>query len=184
MSRPPIYKNNPNRQQEEENPWELIEGRESKTEKKRAFIRTTQLAEKLTGLSLKQLKQLPMSEETMFRFEEMTRIKSFEARRRQAQLLAKRLQHEDESAIIEVLMQKNGNMHTTVRKWIDRFLTQKDLAIFDFSKQYKAEAHSARIYLLTLQRALEEQGEDSPEAAAAERAIGHYVFQVIYLSML
>lgn len=160
-----------------------LEDRPSKTEQKKAMARLQLLGEKLAALPPAKIEALPVSDTLISSLLEMTRIPSFEARRRQSQLLAKLLKRENESEILAALNQNQpSKKQAQLTRWVDRLVAQGDGALNDFVRQYPAaERHSLRQHVLRVKKA---QIEQSPEQEINDllQALENYVNQVALLS--
>jgi len=163
--------------------FDELEDRPSKTELKKAMVRLQQLGEKLADLRPEQIQKLPVSETLIDNLLELQRISSFEARRRQFQLIGKLLKHENESDILAVLnIQQPAKKQAQVQRWIERMIEQGDNVIQDFVRQFPAaERHTLRQHVLRAQKAILEQASDA-EQAGTRLQLENYVQQVVVLS--
>jgi len=163
--------------------FEDIEGRPSKTEQKKAMERLQQLGLKLADLPPEKIQALPVNDVLIFNLLEMSRIPSFEARRRQSQLLGKLLKRENEAEILAALNQKQpAKKQAQVSRWFSRLIEQGDGALNDFVRQFPAsERHTLRQHVMRVQKA---KFENAPEYEQAEMllALENYVNQVVILS--
>lgn len=168
----------------DENDFEdILEGRASKSEQKRAVQRMAALAEQLAALPKKQIQKLPVDERLVDAFLELESITSHEARRRQYQRIGKLLRNEDETMLLSYLLPKQGaKKQAQLNRWVDRIIEQGDAAIHEFCKQYAtAERHTLRQHVLRYQRDLNaEVGEE--ELAKLRQAITNYVQQVAIIA--
>lgn len=179
-----IFKNNPNKPAEAAGEWDdVLDGRPSKTEQKKAVQRMKELAEQLAGLPINQIKKMPLNDATIDALIELDRITSHEARRRHVQLLGKLLRNENESEIIQAVAGKQGiRKNAQVLRWIVRIIEQGDPAINDFVRAFPAaERHTLRQHTLKVQRAKALQAPE-PEQAQLAQALQNYVQQVAILS--
>lgn len=163
--------------------FEDLEGRPSKTEQKKAMARMQLLGEKLAALPPEKIQALPVNDVLIFNLLQMARIPSFEAKRRQTQLLAKLLKRENESEILAALNHKQpAKKQAQLTRWVDRLIAQGDGSLNDFVRQFPAsERHTLRQHVMRVQKA---QVEQAPEDEQAEmlRALENYVNQVAILS--
>lgn len=163
--------------------FEDLEGRPSKTEQKKAMARMQLLGEKLAALPPEKIQALPVNDVLIFNLLQMARIPSFEAKRRQTQLLAKLLKRENESEILAALNHKQpAKKQAQLTRWVDRLVAQGDGSLNDFVRQFPAaERHTLRQHVMRVQKATVEQ---APEDEQAEmlRALENYVNQVAILS--
>lgn len=166
-----------------EEEWEALDGRPSKTEQKKSVQRMHALGEQLAGLSVNQIKKLPVDESVKDALFELSKITSFEARRRQFQRIGKLLRHEDESQILAALSPRQGaKKQAQVLRWIDRLLEQGDNAINDFVRQYHAaERHTLRQHVLRVQRDMTVEGYQAEQDVSRQKLV-NYVQQVALLS--
>ena len=123
----------------DENDFEdILEGRASKSEQKRAVQRMSALAEQLAELPKKQIQKLPVDERLIDAFLELESITSHEARRRQFQRIGKLLRNEDETMLLSYLLPKQGaKKQAQMNRWVDRIIEQGDGAIHDFCRQFQ-----------------------------------------------
>lgn len=163
--------------------FEDLEGRPSKTEQKKAMARMQLLGEKLAALPPEKIQALPVNDVLIFNLLQMARIPSFEAKRRQTQLLAKLLKRENESEILAALNHKQpAKKQAQLTRWVDRLIAQGDGSLNDFVRQFPAsERHTLRQHVMRVQKA---QVEQAPKDEQAEmlRALENYVNQVAILS--
>lgn len=160
-----------------------LESRPSKTEQKKAMERLQLLGQKLAELPREKIEALPVSDVLIFNLLEMSRIPSFEARRRQSQLLAKLLKRENEAEILAALNHKQpAKKQAQLTRWLNRLIEQGDGALNDFVRQFPAaERHSLRQHVMRVQKSKIEQ---APEDEQIElfNALANYVNQVAILS--
>ncbi len=163
--------------------FEDLEGRPSKTEQKKAMARLQLLGEKLAALPREKIEALPVNEVLIFNLLEMSRIPSFEARRRQSQLLAKLLKRENESDILAALNHKQpAKKQAQLTRWVDRLVAQGDGALNDFVRQFPAaERHTLRQHVMRVQKSQVEQVSEL-EINEMLQALENYVNQVALLS--
>ncbi|GAC1375991.1 MAG: ribosome biogenesis factor YjgA [Aquirhabdus sp.] len=163
--------------------FEDLEGRPSKTEQKKAMARLQLLGEKLAALPAEKIEALPVNDVLIFNLLEMSRIPSFEARRRQSQLLGKLLKRENEADILAALNHKQpAKKQAQLTRWVDRLVAQGDGALNDFVRQFPAsERHTLRQHVMRVQKAKVEQASED-EQADMLRALENYVNQVSILS--
>ena len=163
--------------------FEDLEGRPSKTEQKKAMARMQLLGEKLAALPPEKIQALPVNDVLIFNLLQMARIPSFEAKRRQTQLLAKLLKRENESDILAALNHKQpAKKQAQLTRWVDRLVAQGDGALNDFVRQFPAsERHTLRQHVMRVQKATVEQASED-EQAEMLRALENYVNQVAILS--
>ncbi|AMW77908.1 hypothetical protein AMD27_02680 [Acinetobacter sp. TGL-Y2] len=166
-----------------EDDFESLEGRASKTEKKKAVQRMAALGEQLAELSIKQIQNLPVEERLIDALLDVKLITSYEARRRQFSRIGKLLRNEDETVILSYLTPQQGaKKQAQLLRWVDRMILQGDPAIKEFIKAYgAAEHHAIRQHILRIQRDIKQQlGE---EAVAESRLnMTNYVKQVALIS--
>lgn len=98
-----------------EEDFEVLEGRASKTEQKKAVQRMAALGAQLAELPRKQIEKLPVEERLIDALLEVESITSHEARRRQFQRIGKLLRNEDETMILSYLTPQQGakNRHSS-----------------------------------------------------------------------
>ena len=163
--------------------FEDLEGRPSKTEQKKAMARMQLLGEKLAALPPEKIQALPVNDVLIFNLLQMSRIPSFEAKRRQTQLLAKLLRRENEADILAALNHKQpAKKQAQLTRWLDRLIAQGDGALNDFVRQFPAsERHTLRQHVMRVQKAKVEQASDD-EQAEMLLALENYVNQVAILS--
>ncbi len=164
-----------------------LEDRPSKTEQKKAMARLQLLGEKLAALPPEKIQTLPVNDVLIFNLLQMSRIPSFEAKRRQTQLLAKLLKRENESDIVAALNHKQpAKKQAQLTRWVDRLVAQGDGALNDFVRQFPAaERHSLRQHVMRAQKAqLEYASEQVDEQTLNDmlQALENYVNQVALLS--
>ncbi len=166
-----------------EEDFEILEGRASKTEQKKAVQRMAALGEQLATLNPKQIQKLPVDERLIDALLEVQNITSHEARRRQFQRVGKLLRNEDETVILSYLTPQQGAKKTAqLQRWVDRIIAQGDPVINEFAKIYNAaERHTLRQHLLRIQRDISKA---LPEAELAESKLKlfNYVQQVALIS--
>lgn len=166
-----------------EEDFEILEGRASKTEQKKAVQRMAALGEQLATLNPKQIQKLPVDERLIDALLEVQNISSHEARRRQFQRIGKLLRNEDETVILSYLTPQQGAKKTAqLQRWVDRIIAQGDPVINEFSKMYNAaERHTLRQHLLRIQRDI---AKELPEAEliASKLKLFNYVQQVALIS--
>jgi len=160
-----------------------LEDRPSKTEQKKAMARLQLLGEKLAALSPAKIEALPVSDVLISNLLEMARIPSFEAKRRQSQLLAKLLKRENESEILAALNQNQpAKKQAQLTRWVDRLTVQGDGALNDFVRQFPAaERHSLRQHVLRVKKAQIDQASEQ-EINDLLQTLENYVNQVALLS--
>ncbi|AXI03515.1 ribosome biogenesis factor YjgA [Aquirhabdus parva] len=163
--------------------FEDLEDRPSRTEQKKAMARLQLLGEKLAALPPERIKALPVNEVLIDNLLEMGRIPSFEARRRQSQLIGKLLKREDESAVLATFNAKQpAKKQAQITRWVDRLIAQGDGSLNDFVRQFPAaERHTLRQHVMRVQKAKVEQASEE-EQADVLRALENYVHQVALLS--
>ncbi|MCG9271123.1 ribosome biogenesis factor YjgA [Acinetobacter baumannii] len=166
-----------------EEDFDSLEGRASKTEKKKAVQRMAALGEQLAQLSIKQIQKLPVDERLIDALLEVQNISSFEARRRQFQRVGKLLRNEDETVILSYLTPQQGaKKQAQLMRWVDRMIEQGDPAINEFSKIYNAsERHTLRQHVLRINRDKTQQVAEADLEATKMKFI-NYVQQVALLS--
>ncbi len=160
-----------------------LEDRPSKTEQKKAMARLQLLGEKLAALPPAKIEALPVSDTLISSLLEMARIPSFEARRRQSQLLAKLLKHENESEILAALNHKQpARKQAQLTRWVDRLLAQGDGSLNDFVRQFPAaERHTLRQHVMRVQKARVDNASEQ-EIKDMLQTLENYVTQVALLS--
>ncbi|WP_410209470.1 ribosome biogenesis factor YjgA [Aquirhabdus sp.] len=163
--------------------FEDLEDRPSRTEQKKAMARLQLLGEKLAALPPERIKALPVNEVLIDNLLEMARIPSFEARRRQSQLIGKLLKREDEGAVLATFNAKQpAKKQAQITRWVDRLIAQGDGSLNDFVRQFPAaERHTLRQHVMRVQKAKVEQASEE-EQADVLRALENYVHQVALLS--
>lgn len=162
---------------------DILDGRTSKSEQKRAVQRMAALAEQLAALPKKQIQKLPVDERLIDAFLDLESITSHEARRRQFQRIGKLLRNEDEAMLLSYLLPKQGaKKQAQLNRWIERIIEQGDVAIHEFCKQHEAsDRHTLRQHVLRYQRDLQAAvGEE--ELAKLRQNIVNYVQQVAIIS--
>lgn len=163
--------------------FEDLEDRPSKTEQKKAMARLQLLGEKLAALPPAKIEALPVNDVLIFNLLEMARIPSFEARRRQSQLLAKLLKRENESEILAALNHKQpARKQAQLTRWVDRLLAQGDGSLNDFVRQFPAaERHTLRQHVMRVQKARVDNASEQ-EIKDMIQTLENYVNQVALLS--
>jgi ribosome-associated protein len=163
--------------------FEDLEDRPSKTEQKKAMARLQLLGEKLAALPPAKIEALPVNDVLIFNLLEMARIPSFEARRRQSQLLAKLLKRENESEILAALNHKQpARKQAQLTRWVDRLLAQGDGSLNDFVRQFPAaERHTLRQHVMRVQKARVDNASEQ-EIKDMLQTLENYVNQVALLS--
>jgi ribosome-associated protein len=128
----------------------------SKTEQKKAMERLQALGERLAELRTERLKKMPITETLFVALEDLKRMKSMEAMRRQKQYIGKLMRGENEEAILNILNPlANPAINRQMEVLLERLLTQGDPAINDAVRKYPAaERHTLRQYV---RAALKEQ---------------------------
>ncbi|WP_336984630.1 ribosome biogenesis factor YjgA [Acinetobacter soli] len=166
-----------------EDDFDSLEGRASKTEQKKAVQRMAALGEQLAQLSAKQIQKLPVDERLIDALLDVQTISSFEAKRRQYQRIGKLLRNEDETVILSYLTPQQGaKKQAQLQRWVDRMIEQGDPAVNEFSKLHNAsERHTLRQHVLRIQRDIT-QGAGKEELAASKLKFFNYVQQVALLS--
>ncbi|MCE6008546.1 ribosome biogenesis factor YjgA [Acinetobacter soli] len=166
-----------------EDDFDSLEGRASKTEQKKAVQRMAALGEQLAQLSAKQIQKLPVDERLIDALLDVQTISSFEAKRRQYQRIGKLLRNEDETVILSYLTPQQGaKKQAQLQRWVDRMIEQGDPAVNEFSKLHNAsERHTLRQHVLRIQRGIT-QGAGEEELAASKLKFFNYVQQVALLS--
>lgn len=160
-----------------------LEDRPSKTEQKKAMARLQLLGERLAALPTEKIEALPVNDVLIFNLLQMSRIPSFEAKRRQTQLLAKLLRRENETEILAALNHKQpAKKQAQLTRWVDRLVAQGDGSLNDFVRQFPAaERHTLRQHVMRVQKAQVEQAEEQ-EVKEMLQALENYVNQVALLS--
>ncbi|MDE2422449.1 MAG: DUF615 domain-containing protein [Gammaproteobacteria bacterium] len=163
--------------------FEDLEDRPSKTEQKKAMARLQLLGEKLAALPPAKIEALPVNDVLISSLLEMARIPSFEARRRQSQLLAKLLKRENESEILAALNHKQpARKQAQLTRWVDRLLAQGDGSLNDFVRQFPAaERHTLRQHVMRVQKARLDNDSEQ-EIKDMLQALENYINQVALLS--
>ena len=163
--------------------FEDLEDRPSKTEQKKAMARLQLLGERLAALPIERIQALPVNDVLIDNLIEYNRIPSFEARRRQSQLIGKLLKREDEGAVLATFNAKQpAKKQAQITRWVDRLIAQGDGALNDFVRQFPAsERHTLRQHVLRVLRAKAEEAPED-EQADMQRALENYVHQVALLS--
>ena len=163
--------------------FEDLEDRPSKTEQKKAMARLQLLGEKLAALPPAKIQTLPVNDVLISSLLEMARIPSFEARRRQSQLLAKLLKRENESEILAALNHKQpARKQAQLTRWVDRLLAQGDGSLNDFVRQFPAaERHTLRQHVMRAQKARVDNASEQ-EIKDMLQALENYINQVALLS--
>ncbi|KOR16053.1 MULTISPECIES: ribosome biogenesis factor YjgA [Acinetobacter] len=166
-----------------EDDFDSLEGRASKTEQKKAVQRMAALGEQLAQLSAKQIQKLPVDERLIDALLDVQTISSFEAKRRQYQRIGKLLRNEDETVILSYLTPQQGaKKQAQLQRWVDRMIEQGDPAVNEFSKLHNAsERHTLRQHVLRIQRDIT-QSAGEEELAASKLKFFNYVQQVALLS--
>lgn len=164
-----------------EDDFESLEGRASKTEQKKAVQRLSAIGAQLAELNKEQIQQLPVDERLIDALLEVQAISSFEARRRQFQRIGKLLRNEDESVILSYLTPKQSPKKLAqLQRWVERMIEQGDSAIHEFSKEYNAcERHTLRQHVLRIVR---DKQQNSSQVEASTQKLLNYVQQVVLLS--
>ncbi|MDQ1208624.1 ribosome-associated protein [Acinetobacter baylyi] len=166
-----------------EDDFDSLEGRASKTEQKKAVQRMAALGEQLAQLSPKQIQKLPVDERLIDALLDAQTITSFEAKRRQFQRVGKLLRNEDQTVILSYLTPQQGaKKQAQLQRWVDRMIEQGDPAISEFNKLHNAsERHTLRQHVLRIQRDIT-QGLAEDELTASKQKFFNYVQQVALLS--
>lgn len=166
-----------------EEDFEILEGRASKTEQKKAVQRMAALGAQLAELPKKQIQKLPVDERLIDALLEVELISSHEARRRQFQRIGKLLRNEDESLILSYLTPQQGaKKQAQLMRWVDRIIDQGDPVINEFVKIYNAaERHTLRQHVLRIQRDLTKEADEATRLESKNKLI-NYVQQVALIS--
>ncbi len=166
-----------------EEDFEVLEGRASKTEQKKAVQRMAALGAQLTELQRKQIEKLPVEERLIDALLEVESITSHEARRRQFQRIGKLLRNEDETMILSYLTPQQGaKKQAQLMRWVDRIIDQGDPVINEFVKLYNAaERHTLRQHLLRIQRDVAKQVSEE-ELLESKNKLVNYIQQVALIS--
>lgn len=164
-----------------EDDFESLEGRASKTEQKKAVQRLSAIGAQLAELNKEQIQQLPVDERLIDALLEVQAISSFEARRRQFQRIGKLLRNEDESVILSYLTPKQSPKKLAqLQRWVERMIEQGDSAIHEFSKEYNAcERHTLRQHVLRIVR---DKQQNPQQVESSMQKLLNYVQQVVLLS--
>lgn len=164
-----------------EDDFESLEGRASKTEQKKAVQRLSAIGAQLAELNKEQIQQLPVDERLIDALLEVQAISSFEARRRQFQRIGKLLRNEDESVILSYLTPKQSPKKLAqLQRWVERMIEQGDSAIHEFSKEYNAcERHTLRQHVLRIVR---DKQQNPQQVELSMQKLLNYVQQVVLLS--
>jgi len=157
----------------------------SKTEQKKAMERLQALGERLAELRTERLKKMPITETLFVALEDLKRLKSMEAVRRQKQYIGRLMRDEDEEAILNILNPlANPAINRQMEVLLERLLTQGDPAINDAVRKYPAaERHTLRQYVraaLKEQQTIAEMTEELQAAAdkTARRKLLTYLREV------
>lgn len=141
----------------------------SKTEQKKAMERLQALGERLAELRIERLKKMPVTERLIVAIEDLKKLKSMEAIRRQKQYIGKLMRDEDEAAILNILNPlANPALNRQMEVLLEKMLEQGDSAINDVVRRYPtAERHTLRQHV---RATLKEKQliEEKPEALQAE----------------
>ena len=166
-----------------EEDFEILEGRASKTEQKKAVQRMAALGAQLAELPKKQIQKLPVDERLIDALLEVELISSHEARRRQFQRIGKLLRNEDESLILSYLTPQQGaKKQAQLMRWVDRIIDQGDPVINEFVKIYNAaERHTLRQHVLRIQRDLTKETDEATRLESKNKLV-NYVQQVALIS--
>lgn len=157
----------------------------SKTEQKKAMERLQALGERLAELRTERLKKMPITETLFVALEDLKRMKSMEAMRRQKQYIGKIMRGENEEAILNILNPlANPAINRQMEVLVERLLTQGDPAINDAVRKYPAaERHTLRQYVraaLKEQQLITEMPEEQQAAAdkVARRKLLTYLREI------
>jgi ribosome-associated protein len=166
-----------------EEDFEVLEGRASKTEQKKAVQRMAALGAQLAELPRKQIEKLPVEERLIDALLEVESITSHEARRRQFQRIGKLLRNEDETMILSYLTPQQGaKKQAQLMRWVDRIIDQGNPVINEFVKLYNAaERHTLRQHLLRIQRDVAKQVSEE-ELLESKNKLVNYIQQVALIS--
>ncbi len=161
--------------------FESLDGRASKTEQKKAVQRMAMIGAQLAELNQEQIAQLPVDERLIEALLDVKSITSHEARRRQFQRIGKLLRNEDESLILSYLTPKQSVKKTAqLQRWVERLIEQGDSAIHEFSKEFNAcERHTLRQHVLRIVRDKQQHPEQVEQSI---QKLLNYVQQVALLS--
>lgn len=164
-----------------EEDFEVLEGRASKTEQKKAVQRLAAIGAQLAELNPQHIQQLPVDERLIEALLDVQTITSHEARRRQFQRIGKLLRNEDEAQILSYLTPKQGlKKQAQLQRWVERMIEQGDSAIHDFHKEYNvSERHTLRQYVL---RIIRDQQQNPTQVNESIQKLTNYVQQVALLS--
>ncbi|WLF84420.1 ribosome biogenesis factor YjgA [Moraxella sp. ZY210820] len=164
-----------------EDDFESLEGRASKTEQKKAVQRLSAIGAQLAELNKEQIQQLPVDERLIDALLDVQAISSFEARRRQFQRIGKLLRNEDESVILSYLTPKQSPKKLAqLQRWVERMIEQGDSAIHEFSKEYNAcERHTLRQHVLRIVR---DKQQNPQQVESSMQKLLNYIQQVVLLS--
>lgn len=164
-----------------EDDFESLEGRASKTEQKKAVQRLSAIGSQLAELNKEQIQKLPVDERLIDALLDVQTMTSFEARRRQFQRIGKLLRNEDEALILSYLTPKQGAKKSAqLQRWVDRMIEQGDSAIHEFSKEYNAsERHTLRQHVL---RIIRDKQQNPDQVEVSIQKLMNYVQQVALLS--
>ena len=164
-----------------EDDFESLEGRASKTEQKKAVQRLSAIGSQLAELNKEQIQKLPVDERLIDALLDVQTMTSFEARRRQFQRIGKLLRNEDEALILSYLTPKQGAKKSAqLQRWVDRMIEQGDSAIHEFSKEYNAsERHTLRQHVL---RIIRDKQQNPDQVDVSIQKFMNYVQQVALLS--
>ena len=161
--------------------FESLDGRASKTEQKKAVQRMAMIGAQLAELNQEQIAQLPVDERLIEALLDVKSITSHEARRRQFQRIGKLLRNEDESLILSYLTPKQSVKKTAqLQRWVERLIEQGDSAIHEFSKEFNAcERHTLRQHVLRIVR---DKQQNPEQVEQSTQKLLNYVQQVALLS--
>lgn len=161
--------------------FESLDGRASKTEQKKAVQRMAMIGAQLAELNKEQIAQLPVDERLIEALLDVQSITSHEARRRQFQRIGKLLRNEDESLILSYLTPKQSVKKTAqLQRWVERLIEQGDSAIHEFSKEFNAcERHTLRQHVFRIVRDKQQHPEQVEQSI---QKLLNYVQQVALLS--
>lgn len=164
-----------------EDDFESLEGRASKTEQKKAVQRLSAIGSQLAELNKDLIQKLPVDERLIDALLDVQTMTSFEARRRQFQRIGKLLRNEDEALILSYLTPKQGAKKSAqLQRWVDRMIEQGDSAIHEFSKEYNAsERHTLRQHVL---RIIRDKQQNPDQVEVSVQKLMNYVQQVALLS--
>jgi len=150
----------------------------SKSQRKRDAENFLRLGKKLGDLASTELAQIPLEDNVRAAVQEMQKIGSFGARKRQQHYLAKLLRKCDpepiEAALVSVhhTSRENTKQFHTTEEWRDRLINERVGAVTEFLREFpKTDKQRLRQLLRNHDRERAKMDDDQPRGTKSSREI-------------